>query len=76
MYREAQMNIKWSVFNDNSSERDTLYEFAQQGRSIQYFRNNIFTCEAIKEIGRIRKIDVRSARRRAKRWLNDNGFRE
>ncbi|HUU87451.1 MAG TPA: hypothetical protein VMX17_06825 [Candidatus Glassbacteria bacterium] len=68
------MNIKWSVFNDNSSERDTLYEFAQQGRSIQYFKDNIFTCEAIKEIRKIRKIGVHSARRRAKQWLHKNGF--
>ena len=62
------MNINWSKFDENSSERETLFNFAD-GMSIRRLNCLIWSDEARLELKKINKLPIKIARRRAKKWL-------
>lgn len=59
------MKINWSKFDENSSERDVLFNFAG-GMSLKRFNFLIWSDAARLELKKINKLPITISRRRAK----------
>jgi len=63
--------INWNIFHNNSSSVDALVEFVC-GYSIGKAVGLIWDPEARTILRSLKKLPVKNARRRARRWLNKN----
>jgi 5-enolpyruvylshikimate-3-phosphate synthase len=67
------MKINWSKFDENSSEREAIYDFAN-GLSLSKLRNLLWSNDAKIEYKKLAKLGTQISRRRAKKWLYNSGY--
>ncbi len=61
--------IKWSVFDQNSSERDSIFDFAEGRLSLKSLQCYIWTEEGKKEFKKLKACKTERARYLAKKWI-------
>lgn len=66
--------IKFSVFDENSSSRDEIVDFAEGKVSLYHVQKNIWCPKAKAEVWRLKRMPVETARRRARRWAKSRGY--
>jgi len=63
------MKINWSIFFDNTSSVEALYEFTYCKSSIDILYNDCWMKECKTEVSKMKKLGVVKSRKNAKRAL-------
>ncbi len=64
----ASCRINWQVFDQNTSAREELIDFALGG-SWSRLRDYVCDRDTVKEVNKLKRIGIRDARQRAKYYL-------
>lgn len=67
-------SIDWKIFEENSSSRDALVDFATGHISLANLKRQCWMQEAKKETDRMKRIGVKRARTLARRWCTRSGY--
>lgn len=68
------IRISWEYFLDNSFSRDALVEFVEQKRGLEWLRENCWPRACRREISHMKQLGASTARRRARRMLQREGW--
>lgn len=72
--QEYSVRINWKIFEENTSTKESLYEFANRDYGFCEFKENCWPDECKKEVGRMRRIGLQRARKLAKEALRRMGI--